>query len=116
MNITNRIENIVIAIVAIVLTVIFLEIVRIQPLKKQISIQKVDFDKRIDKQNAIIVDLAKIEKYKIENRFDKLKAKDGQIVLQLDNKLTALSLDSIKAPVAKPAEAKKTFFQKLKFW
>ena len=113
MNITNRIENIaiaiIVAIIAIMLTVTIMEMTSIKTLKKEIA----RLDERNDKQALQIIELAKIEKYKIENRFDQVKAKDGQIVLSLDNKLTALSLDSIK-PQVRPV--KKTFFQKLKIW
>ncbi|HNX11621.1 MAG TPA: hypothetical protein PKH68_01405 [Paludibacteraceae bacterium] len=114
MNITNRIENILIAaaaaIIAIALTVAIMEMTSIAALKKENS----RLITQADKQNAVIFELAKIEKYKIENRFDQVKAKDGQVVMSLDNKLSALSLDSIK-PMTKP-KVKKTFWQKLKFW
>lgn len=113
MNITNRIENILIAIIAafiaIVLTVTIMEMTSIKTLKKEIT----RLDERNDKQAAQIVELAKIEKYKIENRFDQVKAKDGQVVLSLDNNLSALHLDSLKQK--KPPE-KKNFWQKMKFW
>jgi len=119
MNITNRIENIIIAVIvaaiSIALTVGIMEMTSIKVLKKEIARQEV----RNDKQNAVIFELAKIEKYKIENRFDKLKAKEGQIVLSLDNKLTTLKLDSIRQPVTEPGiaeEEKKGFWRKLKFW
>jgi len=113
---TNRIENIIIAviaaIIAIALTVSIMEMTSIRTLKKEIARQEV----RIDKQNDVITELAKIEKFKIENRFDKLKAKEGQIILQLDNKLEVMKLDSIKPLPAPAEEPKKTFFKKLKFW
>jgi len=112
MNITNRIENILIAVASAFISGLIVFLLMNSIMKSEMNM----LNKRIDKQNEVIVKLAQIEKYKIENRFDKLKAKDGQIVLQLDNKLTALSLDSIKTPEAKPAEVKETFFQKLKFW
>lgn len=109
---TNRIENLLIAavsaLVAIILTVTIMEMTSIRTLKKEIARQ----DVRIEKQNDVIVELAKIEKYKIENKFDDVKAKDGQIVLSLDNTLTALELDSVSQ---KPPE-KKGFWRKLKFW
>lgn len=112
MNITNRIENIIIAIIAaviaIALTVSIMEMTSIRALKNEISRQEM----RIDKQNDVITELAKIEKYKIENRFDQVKAKDGQIIMSLDNTLSALQLDSVKQ---KPI-VKKTFWQKIKFW
>lgn len=109
----NRIENIAIAtvaaLVAIIMTVAIMEMTSIRTLKKEIARQ----DMRLEKQDAVIVELAKIEKYKIENRFDDVKAKDGQVVLQLDNKLSALQLDSIQSE--KPPD-KNTFWNRLKFW
>ncbi|HET6558046.1 MAG TPA: hypothetical protein VFG54_12075 [Prolixibacteraceae bacterium] len=117
MNITNRIENIIIALVVAAITFGVMELVRVRPLERQITEQKADFDKRLDKQNAVIFELAKIEKYKIENRFEKLKPKESTLIINLDNKLTALELDSVKReePVVPPA-GKKGFLRKLKFW
>lgn len=111
----NRIENIIIAavsaIIAIALTVTIIQVTSIRTLKKEIARQA----QRIENQDAVIVELAKIEKYKIENTFDKVKAKDGQIALQLDNKLEALKLDTIIKE--EPAvEKKKGFWRNLKFW
>ena len=105
MNITNRIENILIAAIAAIIA----GLVVFAIMKGEVNM----LNKRIDKQNEVIVQLAKIEKYKIENRFDQVKAKDGQIIMSLDNTLSALQLDSIQAK--KPIE-KKTFWEKLKFW
>lgn len=105
MNITNRIENILIAASAALIA----GIIVFALMKAEVNM----LNKRIDKQEKIIVELAKVEKYKIENRFDQVKAKDGQVVLSLDNKLSALSLDSIK-PITNPV--KKTFWQRLRFW
>lgn len=113
---TNRIENIIIAtvaaIIAITLTVTILELTSIRTLKKEIARQET----RIDKQNNVIVELAKIEKYKIENTFDKVKAKDGQIALSLDNTLNALELELDTVVQSSPEVEKKTFWRKLKFW
>jgi DhnA family fructose-bisphosphate aldolase class Ia len=104
MNLTNRIENILIAAAAAIIA----GLVVFAIMKGEVNM----LNKRIDKQNEVIVKLAQIEKYKIENRFDQVKAKDGQIIMSLDNTLTALQLDSIKP---KPVE-KKSFWKKLKFW
>lgn len=114
MSITNRIENILIAtiaaVIAIAITVAIIEVTSIRTLKKEI----IRLDERNDKQNAIIVELAKIEKYKIENKFEQIKAKDGQVVLSVDNKIEAIKLDTIPAP--ENYEKKKGLFRKLKFW
>ncbi len=113
MNITNRIENIAIAVItailAISLTVGIIQITSIRALKKEI----IRLDERNDKQNLVILQLAKIEKYKIENKFEKLKAKDGQIVLQLDNKLTALQLDSVKVPMLENFPDKRSLWKRI---
>lgn len=111
MALTNRIENAMIAsVTAIIVTALVMVIVHfltIKPLQKQ-----------IEKQNEVIIELAKIEKYKyeIKNDFDKLKPKDSQIIIDLDNKLQGLQVtvgDTISAP---PTEKKKTFWKKLTFW
>ena len=86
--ITNRIENILIAAIAAIVAGLIVFTI----MKGEVTL----LNKRIDKQNEVIVQLAQIEKYKIENRFDQVKAKDGQIIMSLDNTLTALKLDSIK--------------------
>ena len=110
MGLTNRVENIIIAAsTAIITTVALLTIVHlvsIRPLQRQ-----------IEAQNAVIVELARIEKYRYEihNDFEKIKARDSQVVIDLDNKLNALtitSVDSVKVPVIK----RKTILEKLKFW
>ena len=110
MGLTNRVENIIItAATAIVTTVVLLLIVHsvsIRPLQRQ-----------IERQNAVIVELARIEKYRYEirNDFEKIKARDSQVVIDLDNKLDALtntSGDSVLVPVVE----RKKFFDRLKFW
>lgn len=117
MKLTNRIENIAIAIIAaiiaITLTVAIMEMTSIKTLKKEI----VRLDDRNAVQQAQILELAKIEKYKIENKFDQVKAKDGQIVLSLDNELSAVSLDTLKQKPPQPDQKqKKGLLHKLKFW
>ncbi len=94
---TNRIENILIAtltaVVAIIATVLIIQATSIKPLQAQIQ-----------KQNEVIVELAKIEKYRYEisNEFGKMKPKDAQIILDLDNKLDALTIspgDTVQVPL-----------------
>lgn len=113
MSITNRIENIAIAVITAILvislTVGIIQITSIRALKKEIS----RLDERNDKQNLVILELAKIEKYKIENKFEKMKAKDGQIVLQLDNKLSALQFDSIKAPIPESTSDNRSLWKRI---
>lgn len=110
MALTNRIENAVIAAVtAVVVAALVMVVVHyssIRPLQKQ-----------IEKQNEVIIELAKIEKYKYEisNDFGKIKPKDGQVIIDLDNKLDALTVtpDTIQV---KDIVKKKTFWKKLQFW
>lgn len=106
MGLTNRVENIIItAATAIVTTVVLLLIVHsvsIRPLQRQ-----------IERQNAVIVELARIEKYRYEihNDFEKIKARDSQVVIDLDNKLNSLQVirgDSLRA--------KENVWERLKFW
>lgn len=110
MGLTNRVENIIItAATAIVTTVVLLLIVHsvsIRPLQRQ-----------IERQNAVIVELARIEKYRYEirNDFEKIKARDSQVVIDLDNKLDALTNTSGDSVLVRVAERKK-FFERLKFW
>lgn len=94
---TNRIENAIIAtgsaILAIITTIFIIQLTSIRPLQRQ-----------IEKQNEVIVELAKIEKYRYEisNEFGKMKPKDSQLIINLDNKLDALTLapvDTIHVPI-----------------
>jgi preprotein translocase subunit YajC len=112
MALTNRIENAVIAAgTAVIVTALVMTIVHfmtIRPLQRQIS-----------KQNEVIVELAKIEKYhyEIRNDFEKIKPRDSQIIIDLDNKLEGLQINETDtAEVTPPAEVKKSFWRKLKFW
>ncbi len=110
MGLTNRVENIIItATTAIITTVVLLLIVHsvsIRPLQRQ-----------IERQNAVIVELARIEKYRYEirNDFEKIKARDSQVVIDLDNKLDALTNTSGDSVLVRVAERKK-FFDRFKFW
>ena len=72
-NWTNKIENIIL----IALTVLAVKFVMIKPLENQ-----------LERQNQTIEKLAEKEKYsyQILNRFEKkIKSKDGELVLDLDN-------------------------------
>lgn len=112
MAFTNRIENALIAAAtAVIVTALVMTVVHfmtIRPLQKQIA-----------KQNEVIVELAKIEKYhyEIRNDFEKIKPRDSQIIIDLDNKLEGLQINEADtAEVAPPLEEKKSFWRKLKFW
>jgi hypothetical protein len=113
MSISNRIENTIIslvtAIITVTATVLIINFTAVKPLEKQLQ-----------QQNLLIKELAELEKYQIQNNFDKLKSHKGQIVLDLNNKMEAtdveqniaLPLDSISGEKA----SEKSFWQKLKFW
>jgi uncharacterized membrane protein YhiD involved in acid resistance len=114
MALTNRIENAIIAAVtAVVVTALVMVVVHyssIHPLERQ-----------IEKQNEVIIELAKIEKYKYEirNDFDKLKPKDSQIIIDLDNKLQALQIDlpdSSGVQAQSLEKGRKSFWRKILFW
>lgn len=97
----NTIENICVAVV----TLIIINFLIIQPMANR-------YEKNQDKQMAIMVELAKIEKYKIENDFEKMRTKKGgQIVIDLENTLNALELDSI--PVDTTDVEEKGFFGRI---
>ena len=111
MALTNRIENIILAAsTAVLTTVILLVIVHfatIRPLQKQ-----------IERQNEVIIELAKIEKYRYEirNDFEKIKPNNSQIVIDLNNKLNSLMVDQPDSLKGVLVVKRKTFFEKLKFW
>jgi hypothetical protein len=109
-NWMNRIENTVI----IVLCLIAVKFIMIKPLENHLI-----------RQNQTIEYLAEREKYsyQILNQFEKkIKAKNGQIILDLNNdmaitnshEITSLPRDSL--PVNDTSKIKISFWQKLKFW
>ncbi|WP_372647741.1 hypothetical protein [Draconibacterium sp.] len=100
-NIFNTIENALV----VLITVAVMKFTVIDPMAHR-------YESRLDKQSAVIVELAKIEKYKIENDFEKMKTqKGGQIVLDLENKLSAL--ESSTPPDTISEQEKKGFFKRL---
>lgn len=87
---TNRIENIVIMICSIILTAFFMNLFVVKPIKV-INKENLDrYEKRIDKQNQLFLELAKVERLKIENTFTIKKPKKGSTVdVVIDNKMDA---------------------------
>ena len=85
MSLSNRIENtiisIVTALITITATVLIINLTAIKPM-----------DRQLEKQNALIKELAELEKYQIQNNFDKLKAHKGQIILDLDNDMKVTNI------------------------
>jgi oligoendopeptidase F len=103
MSLSNRIENtiisIVTAIVTITATVLIITYTAIKPLEKQLQ-----------QQNALIKELAELEKYQIENNFEKLKAHKGQIVLDLTSDMSiSTNPDSTTVTEEKTSFLKKLF-------
>ena len=115
MSLSNRIENTIISVVTAILTitatVLIINMTAIKPLEKQLS-----------EQNTLIKELAELEKYQIQNNFDKLKSHKGQIVLDLNNDIAVTNsqenntLPADTTVIPYPPEIKKTLWQKLKFW
>jgi hypothetical protein len=106
MSLSNRIENTIIsvitAMVTITATVLIINLTAIKPMEKQLA-----------RQNALIKELAELEKYQIQNNFDKLKSHKGQIVLDLENDMKVTDID-IAANDSIPEEPeKKGFFKRL---
>jgi hypothetical protein len=97
---TNRIENTVLALVTVVMTVFLMNIFVIKPLREDIKAQ-----------NEVIVELAKIAKYnyQIQNDFGKMKPRDSQIIIDLENKMNNLA----KMDTIQPTPKKKGFWQRL---
>ena len=89
MKLPNRIENLIIAIVVATLVSIGAYYIKIRPLEK---------DNR--ELKTMVMQLALVEKYRyeIKNEFDRMKAKEGQITLQIDNKMDASQarIDTLK--------------------
>lgn len=104
MSLSNRIENTIIsistAILTIIATTLIIYFVGIKPLEGQLK-----------QQNLLIKELAMLEKYQIENNFDKLKAHKGQIVLDLENDMT-ITGDSVLITQPDVEEEKKVGFFK----
>lgn len=97
MNLKNTIENAVIAIITLILTTAIIYLVAILPLTHQIS-----------ELNQTVEELARLEKYKIENSFKKVKTnKDGEINLQINSELNNNSKDS--TTIVKKEKKRKKF-------
>ena len=110
MSLTNRVENILIAGLAIILTVLIFGLYNhlfvLRPLQNELNAQR-----------AAIIELARQPKYQIDNNFDKMKShKNGAIFLDLDNSLDTKQLDLIIMDSVSDKERKniweKMFFKK----
>lgn len=98
----NTIENLVIALFTVLFTVIAIHFVAIKPLERQIT-----------SLNETVLELAKIERYKIENDFAKMKPKKGSdIIIDLDNSLEVNKLQ-IRDTIPYETRDHEGFFKRL---
>ena len=79
-NPINTIENIIVALVV----VLFMNFFVVKPLRSDM--------RALQKE---IVEMAKEPRYQIENDFGKMKAKDGSLVLDLNNNMNTQNLENI---------------------
>lgn len=111
-KIPNRLENLIIVIIVASISAFStyksVILLRVKPMEAQ-------FNKQLDSRDRIIIDLAEIAKYnyEISNSFGKIKPKNGQIIIDLKNKLDALNITSLDTMVInKPSVPKKEGFIK----
>jgi hypothetical protein len=106
MSLSNRIENTIIsvvtALITITATVLIINLTAIKPMEKQLA-----------QQNALIKELAELEKYQIQNNFDKLKSHKGQIVLDLTNEMDVANIEEQQQDSIQNEPEKKSFFKRL---
>jgi len=100
-NIINTLENLGVA----ALTLLVINFFIIKPMR-------IDFNKRLDKQDKLIKELATLEKYQIENNFDKLKSHKGEIILDLNNDMTVVDIDTTITEISEDT-VKVGFFKRL---
>jgi ribosome biogenesis SPOUT family RNA methylase Rps3 len=96
MALANQIENRILIAGSMAVTIlafwIILRLFIVPTYTAQIAFQQ----QQIEKQNATIVELAKIAKYAINNDFEKMRTKKGgSIVLDLNNKMDVESRELI---------------------
>lgn len=106
MKLKNSIENLIIAVVVAVVALFVFNQLKFKPMQKQ-------FKEQIEEQNILIEDLSRIEKYRIDNNFDKVKTKDGQINLQVNSEINKSESDSLIVEPEGKKEKKKGFFNRL---
>jgi hypothetical protein len=87
MNLSNKIENRILIIGSMALTILGFWLVLKLFIVPTYTAQIEFLQKQNAAKDATITELAKIAKYSIQNDFGRMKAKDGQIVLDLNNKL-----------------------------
>jgi hypothetical protein len=97
-NPINTIENIIVAMVV----VLFMNFFVVKPLRTDMH--------KLQKE---IIELAKEPRYQIENDFGKMKAKDGSLVLDLNNNMNTQNLQNTPADTIR--ETDRTFWDKIFF-
>jgi len=86
-NWRNRIENAILILVAVVVT---------------FQVAKGIYQPVIETQNETIVELTKIARFAITNQFDKIKAKKGEIILDLNSTINSQELEVINSDSIPP--------------
>jgi len=117
MSITNKIENRLLVAASVAVTLLGFWLVLKLFIVPTYTAQIEFLQKQNAAKDATITELAKIAKYSIQNDFGKMKAKDGQITLDLNNKLDVESLELMAVDslslIRPPIDDKKGFFKRL---
>ena len=100
MKIVNWLENSIIAVVVTIACFFILNELKFKPMQKQ-------YEKQAKVQSELIEELSKIEKYSIENTFDKIKSKGGNTAINLESTMQISQKDSVNL------SERKTFFKNL---
>lgn len=95
-NWSNRIENGILVIVAVVIT---------------FFVMKGIYQPQLKYQQETIVELSKITRYAIQNDFEKVKAKKGTITLDLNNEMNVDDKDATQ--INNDSTETRTFWDKL---
>lgn len=95
MSLSNKIENRILIIGSMAVTIIGFWLVLRLFIVPTYTTQIEFLQKQNAAKDATITELAKIAKYSIQNDFGRMKAKEGQIVLDLTNKLDVASKEIV---------------------
>jgi GGDEF domain-containing protein len=117
MSLTNKIENRILiigtAVVTVAATVLIMNLAVIKPMKNQ-------YEKQFKRQNEMIVELAKISKYSIQNTYTITKPKKGSnIIIQPNNSLDvqaeeiANNIDEKIEALLQPEPVKQNLWQRI---
>lgn len=117
MSLTNKIENRILiigtAVVTVAATVLIMNLAVIKPMKNQ-------YERQFKRQNEMIVELAKISKYSIQNTYTITKPKKGSnIIIQPNNSLDvqaeeiANNIDKKIEALLQPEPVKQNLWQRI---